>query len=115
MRDVDATRPWTRLYPDWVPNELPLPPEPLADVLEAVARRMVPGSRVGRGGTTSELDMLGSEPPAAVFAASRKAAPPETVDLLAALDRTTADPAARVPVAPSDLASLGYTSGTTGQ
>jgi hypothetical protein len=45
-----------------------------------------------------------------VFAASRKAAPAGTVDLLAALDRTAADPAARVRVTPGDLASLGYTS-----
>jgi long-chain acyl-CoA synthetase len=217
MRDVDPTRPWTRLYPDWVPNELPLPTETMADVLEAtaraageapaihyvdatisyarlddlasrfatllaswgighgdrvalylqnvpqylvalygtwkrgaiavplnpmfkakelayhledsgarvlvaleslydaVARRVVPGSKVERVVTTSELDMLGSEPPGAVFAASRKALPDGTVDLLTALDRTAADPAARVPVAPDDLASLGYTSGTTGQ
>ena len=216
MREVDPTRPWTRLYPDWVPDELPLPTESMADVLEATARaageapaihyfdatisyarlddlaarfatllaswgvgrgdrvalylqnvpqylialhgtwkrgaiavplnpmfkdkelayhladsgarvlvaleslhdtvaRVVPGSTVERVVTTSELDMLGGEPPAAVFAASRKAVPAGTVDLLDALDRTPPDPAARLPVAPDDLASLGYTSGTTGQ
>src|SRR4051812_8843106 len=217
MRDVDPTRPWTRLYPDWVPDELPLPTESMADVLEAtaraageapaihyfdatisyarlddlasrfatllaswgigrgdrvalylqnvpqylvalygiwkrgaiavplnpmfkdkelayhledsgarvlvaleslyeaVARRVVPGSRVERVVTTSELDLLGGEPPAAVLAASRKAAPDGAVDLVAALARTAADPAARLAVAPDDLASLGYTSGTTGQ
>ncbi|HEX3475939.1 MAG TPA: hypothetical protein VHT91_13025, partial [Kofleriaceae bacterium] len=38
MRDVDPTRPWTRLYPDRVPNELPRPTESMADVLEATAR-----------------------------------------------------------------------------
>src|SRR5262245_6462938 len=38
MRDVDPTRPWTQLYPDWVPNELPIPTESMADVLEATAR-----------------------------------------------------------------------------
>jgi long-chain acyl-CoA synthetase len=217
MRDIDPTRPWTRLYPEWVADELPLPTETLVDVLEAtaraageapaihyfdatisyarlddlaarfatllaswgigrgdrvalylqnvpqylvalygiwkrgaiavplnpmfkdkelayhledsgarvlvaleslyeaVARRVVPGSRVERVVTTSELDLLGGEPPAAVLAASRKAAPDGTVDLVAALARTTADPAARLPVAPDELASLGYTSGTTGQ
>jgi len=217
MREVDPTRPWTKLYPDWVPNELPVPTESMADVLEAtaravgdapaihyfdatisyarlddlasrfatllaswgvghgdrvalylqnvpqylvalhgiwkrgaiavplnpmfkdrelayhledsgarvlvaleslhesVARGVVPGSKVEQVVTTSELDMLGSEPAAAVFAASKKAAPAGTVDMLPALDRTPADPRARLPVAPADLASLGYTSGTTGQ
>src|SRR5215468_11122269 len=205
MRDVDPTRPWTRLYPDRVPNELPIPTESMADVLEAtarvageapaihyfdatisyarlddlasrfatllaswgvghgdrvalylqnvpqyfialygiwkrgaiavplnpmfkdrelayhledsgarvlvaleslyegVARAVVPGSKVENVVTTSELDMLGSEPPAAVFAASKKAAPAGTVDMLPALDRTTADPKARLPVAPDHL------------
>jgi long-chain acyl-CoA synthetase len=216
MRDADPTRPWTRLYPDWVPDELPLPTETMADVLEATARaageapaihyfdatisyarlddlaarfatllaswgvgrgdrvalylqnvpqylialhgtwkrgaiavplnpmfkdkelayhladsgarvlvaleslhdtvaRVVPGSTVERVVTTSELDLLGGEPPAAVFAASRKAVPAGAVDLLDALGRTPPDPAARLAVAPDDLASLGYTSGTTGQ
>jgi len=217
MRDVDPARPWTKLYPDWVPNELPRPTESMADILEAtaraagevpaihyfdatisyarlddlasrfatllaswgighgdrvalylqnvpqfivalygiwkrgaiavplnpmfkekelayhledsgarvlvaleslyeaVARGVVPGSKVEKVVTTSELDMLGSEPPAAVFAASKKAAPAETVDLMPALAQTPADPKARLPVAPEDLASLGYTSGTTGQ
>src|ERR1041384_8310869 len=32
MRDVDPTRPWTRMYPD------PVPTESMADVLEATAR-----------------------------------------------------------------------------
>ena len=217
MRDVDPTRPWTRLYPDWVPNELPIPTESMADMLEAtahavgdapaihyfdatisyarlddlaarfatllatwgvgpgdrvalylqnvpqymialhgiwkrgaiavplnpmfkdkelayhledsgarvlvaleslyesVARHVVPGSKLEQVVTTSELDMLGSEPPAAVFAASKKAPPAGTIDMLPALERTPADLAARLPVAPDQLASLGYTSGTTGQ
>ncbi len=217
MRDVDPARPWTKLYPDWVPNELPIPTESMADILEATARAagdapaihyfdatisyarlddlssrfatllaswgvghgdrvalylqnvpqfivalygiwkrgaiavplnpmfkdkelayhladsgarvlvaleslyesvakgVVPGSKVEKVVTTSELDMLGGEPPAAVFAASKKAAPAETVDMMPALERTIADPKARLAVAPKDLASLGYTSGTTGQ
>jgi long-chain acyl-CoA synthetase len=217
MREVDPARPWTKHYPDWVPNELPLPTESMADILEATARAVgeapaihyfdatisyarlddlasrfatllaswgvgrgdrvalylqnvpqylvalhgtwkrgaiavplnpmfkdkelayhledsgarvlvaleslhegvakgvVPGSKVERVVTTNELDLLGSAPPAAVFAASKRAAPAGTVDLLSALARTTADQAARVAVAPDDLASLGYTSGTTGQ
>ena len=217
MRDVDPARPWTKLYPDWVPNELPIPTESMADILEATARAVgeapaihyfdatityarlddlssrfatllaswgvghgdrvalylqnvpqfivalygiwkrgaiavplnpmfkekelayhledsgarvlvaleslyesvakgvVPGSKVEKVVTTSELDMLGSEPPAAVFAASKKAAPAGTVDMIPALAQTAADPKARLAVAPKDLASLGYTSGTTGQ
>ena len=217
MRDVDPQRPWTKLYPDWVPSELPIPTESMADVLEATARAageapaihyfdatisyarldelasrfatllaswgighgdrvalylqnvpqyivalygiwkrgaiavplnpmfkekelayhladsgarvlvaleslyetvakpVVPGSTVERVVTTSELDMLGGELPAAVFAASKKAAPAGTVDLLPALAQTVADPKARLAARPDDLASLGYTSGTTGQ
>jgi len=65
--------------------------------------------------TTSELDWLGAEPPPPCFGASKKLTFSETTDLFATLAKTTADAKARLPVEPNELASLGYTSGTTGQ
>ena len=62
----------------------------LESLYEAVGKGVVPGSKVEKVVTTSELDMLGSESPAAVFAASKKAAPAETVDMISALARTSA-------------------------
>jgi long-chain acyl-CoA synthetase len=88
----------------------------LESLYETTARPVLEaGTTVERVVTTSELDMLGEEAPAAVFSGSVKKAPPGTVDLLAALAASPPDPAARLPVAPAALASLGYTSGTTGQ
>lgn len=84
---------------------------------ETVARDVVPRTKVEHVVTTSELDLLGPEAPPACFTASKKldANALGTVDFVRALAEVTPDPAARVAVAPGDLASLGYTSGTTGQ
>ncbi|MBX3215103.1 MAG: AMP-binding protein [Labilithrix sp.] len=84
---------------------------------DTVARDVVPSSKVEHVLTTSELDLLGPEAPPTCFAASKKldASALGTVDFMRALAETTPDPAARVAVGPGDLASLGYTSGTTGQ
>lgn len=88
----------------------------LESLWESVGRTVVPASRVEKVVTTSELDWLGAEPPPSVFAASRKVGAVDgTIDLAESLAATTPDPSARRPVAPGDLASLGYTSGTTGQ
>ncbi|APR77419.1 Acetyl-coenzyme A synthetase [Minicystis rosea] len=88
----------------------------LESIHESVARAVVKGSSVERVLTTSELDMLGGEAPPPCFAASKKIGPSAgSEDLLEKLAATTPDPSARVRVAPSDVASLGYTSGTTGQ
>lgn len=81
----------------------------------ALAREVVPGSTVRHVVTTSELDLLGGEPVPACMAASRKVASEGAEDFLTLLAATPPDPAARLAVAPSDIASLGYTSGTTGQ
>ncbi|HEY0254170.1 MAG TPA: AMP-binding protein [Kofleriaceae bacterium] len=74
---------------------------------------MVPQTRIERTITTNELDLLGSEPPTPVFAQSVKHA--GELDLLTLLRATTPDASARLRVGPTELASLGYTSGTTGQ
>lgn len=88
----------------------------LESLYESVARDVVLGTTVEHVITTSELDMLGPEPPPACFAPSKKLpVAPGTVDLLTTLAATAPDPAARLSVAPNELASLGYTSGTTGQ
>jgi long-chain acyl-CoA synthetase len=88
----------------------------LESLYDTVAHGVVAHTAVERVITTNELDLLGDEPPAAIFASSAKrAAVPGTVDLLATLAATPADPAARIAVGPDALASLGYTSGTTGQ
>jgi long-chain acyl-CoA synthetase len=89
----------------------------LESLYDTVARGVVPGSSVERVVTTSELDLLGKEPPPACFGASKKLDAKElgTFDLLTTLSATKPDPAARAEVGPDDLASLGYTSGTTGQ
>ena len=85
----------------------------LESIWEAVAKNVVPGSTVEHVLTTNELDMLGDEHAHPIFAQSKKQKGEN--DLLAVLARTTPDPKARAVVVPTDIASLGYTSGTTGQ
>jgi long-chain acyl-CoA synthetase len=88
----------------------------LESLYDTVAKDVVPGTTVERVITTNEIDLLGDEPLAAVFAASVKRPPVEgTVDLMTVLRATDPDRAAHVAVEPHELASLGYTSGTTGQ
>ncbi|AKU98802.1 Long-chain-fatty-acid--CoA ligase [Labilithrix luteola] len=89
----------------------------LESLYEAVGRSVVPRTSVERVVTTSELDMLGTEPAPPCFAPSHKLSAEDlgSVDLLTALSQTKPDPKARAAVGPGDLASLGYTSGTTGQ
>ena len=217
MREIDPNKPWTKLYSDWVPNELPLPTQSMADILvetakavpdapaihyfdntisygklddlssrfatllasygighgdrvalylqnvpqyliaiygiwkrgatavplnpmfkekeltyhladsgakvlvaleslyETVAKPVIAGSTVTKVVTTSELDYLGNEPAPSVFGASKKSKLADTVDLVTALAETPPDPKAILKAEPKDLASLGYTSGTTGQ
>ena len=86
----------------------------LESIWEAVAKKVVPGSTVEHVMTTSELDFLVDKAaPHPVFAASKKAKGEH--DLMDVLAATTPDPKARLAVATTDTASLGYTSGTTGQ
>jgi len=86
----------------------------LESLYATVAKDVVPKTAVQTVVTTSELDMLGHQPRPSVLAGATKQPQPGTLDLLEELNKVPADRSVRCEVGPSDVASLGYTSGTTG-
>ena len=86
----------------------------LESLWDEVAREVVPGTDVATVATTSELDLVGEQPP--LLAGSRRNRDPEVHDLLELIESHRGErPASQgQPLAPSDVAVLTYTSGTTG-
>ncbi len=88
----------------------------LESLYDTVAKDVIKATSVEKVITTNELDMLGPGVPAKVFATSiKRPAVAGTFDLLETLAALTPDPKSQIEVETTELASLGYTSGTTGQ
>jgi len=86
----------------------------LESLYATVAKDVVPKTAVETVVTTSELDLLGDQPHPSILTGIDKQRLPGTRDLLEELSNVQVDRSVRREVGPSDVASLGYTSGTTG-
>lgn len=86
----------------------------LESLYDTVARNAVPNTKVEFVITTSELDYAGQEPLPALLATSKKQRLEGTLDMLDLLTTFAAIPVEFAKLAPTDVAFLTYTSGTTG-